>query len=229
MADFAGAEDAAAAAHHVVAGHAARLVDDDDAGCGTHRTMAVSARPPPTDQRPSSRCSGGPDRAAGSMRIRDTKDPPHPLASTSKVMGVPRSRANAGSAETTPCRWPPWRRTGFDPSAARPAAHRSVALHRQADRVEHPVRQHAVRLGVDTHRPHRLGQPDHRAAIALAVREAAHHALGPARFALVPLRDRGRRHAELFQRHRAQCRTVTNSLRAWPPTSRSAAPPPAAG
>ena len=58
--DLAGAEDAPAAAHHVMAGHPRRLVHDDKAGVG-QRTIAVSARPSRTDQRPDSVSSGGPD------------------------------------------------------------------------------------------------------------------------------------------------------------------------
>ena len=76
----------------------------------------------------------------------------------------------------------------------------SVALFGQADRVQHAVGQHVVRFGVDAHRAHRGTAPDHRAAVARAVGEAADDAVGPARFSLVALEDRHRRHAELTER-----------------------------
>ncbi|KAB7758558.1 hypothetical protein MPHL43072_18695 [Mycolicibacterium phlei DSM 43072] len=74
------------------------------------------------------------------------------------------------------------------------------ALDGQADRVEHPVGQHAVRFGVDTDRADLGGAADDRAAVALAVGEAADDAVGPARFALLPLEDRHRFHAERTER-----------------------------
>ena len=157
VADLAGAEDPPAAAHHVVTGHAGRLVDDDNAGTTgarvTARSPSAPAHRPPTSGRPAS-CSGGPERAAGSIRIRDTNVPEIPVVvDVEGDVGVLETQPALASAGTTPCTSPPWRRTGFGPSAARPAVACSlVALGRQADGVEHPVGQHAVRLGVDTHR-----------------------------------------------------------------------------
>src|SRR5205823_2215214 len=82
---LASAEDAPAAADDVVARDALRFIDDHQSGVG-HSTMAVRARPSRTDQRPDSVSSGGPDSAAGSIRMRDSNVPAVPLSSTSKVM-----------------------------------------------------------------------------------------------------------------------------------------------
>ena len=73
-------------------------------------------------------------------------------------------------------------------------------LGRQADGVQHALRQHAVRFGVDADRAHLGAAAHHGAAEALAVRQAADHAVGPARFALVALQNRDRRQAELTER-----------------------------
>ena len=42
----------------------------------SHSTIAVSASPSRTDQRPRSVVSGGPDNAAPSIMMRDSKPPP---------------------------------------------------------------------------------------------------------------------------------------------------------
>src|SRR5258708_9112527 len=70
-----------------MAGDAAGLVDDDKAGVG-HNTIAVSVSPSRTDQRPDSVSSGGPNSAAGSMRMRESKLPAVPLSSTSNVLSA---------------------------------------------------------------------------------------------------------------------------------------------
>ncbi len=120
--DLSGAEDAPAAADHVVTGHTRRLVHDDKAGFG-HSTIAVSVKPSRTDQRPDSVCRGGP---GGDGRI--DQDPRLEPARGAVAVDVERdvrvleTQASAASPGTTPCRWPPWRRTGFDPSAIRPAS-----------------------------------------------------------------------------------------------------------
>ncbi len=81
MPDLAGTEEASAPRDDIVAGDATGLVDDDDPGrnwesrSGAHSTIAVSANPPATDQRPFSVVNGGPLLAAGSTRIRDVKVP----------------------------------------------------------------------------------------------------------------------------------------------------------
>ena len=87
VADLAGAENPATTSDDVVTGHPGGFVDDDDAGLSRcHSTIAVKASPPATDHRPASSVNGGPDRAAGSIRIRETNSPAVPSQSTVKVM-----------------------------------------------------------------------------------------------------------------------------------------------
>ena len=200
MSDLSGAEDAPAAAHDVVTGHARRLVDDDKASFG-HRTIAVSARPSRTDQRPDSVSKRRPGH-----RGRIDQDPRFEPARRAAVVDVegdvrvlesqpaPRQRKPRlvrrllGAEQDSIPMQTGGQRLQFD------------TFDGQADRVEHTLGQHVMRFGVDADRAHRVVPADRGAAKALAVREAADDAVGPARFALLPLEDRHRRHAQLAQR-----------------------------
>ena len=70
-----------------------------------------------------------------------------------------------------------------------------------------------MRLGVDTHGSNLVESGHGGAPVTLAVGEAADDAVGPARFALVPLENRHRRTPSSPSASRAQYRTVMNSLR----------------
>ena len=198
MAHPAGAEDAAAAADHVMARHAGRLVDDDKTR--VHSVMAVKTRPRSTDQRPASELSGGPDSVAPSINIVDSNDPADPgSVDLERDVRVFETQPTLGQREPRFVRCFLGAEQNSIPMHAGGQRGKFMALGRQADRVQHTVGQHVVRFGVDTHRTHNTRAPHHRAAKARAVREAADHAVGPARLALLPLEDRHWRKPDLAQ------------------------------
>ncbi len=165
-------------------------------------TIAVSTRPLRTDQRPDSAVSGGPDSAAGSIRIARRER-------TGRTGAVDRER-DVRVLEAQPAvrqRKPRLvgRLLGAEqdsiPMQARGQARR--ARPRSSGRLmasSTPLGSTSCgSASMPTERTSAL-PAHHRAAEALAVRQAADDAVGPARFTLVPLEDRDRRQSEFTER-----------------------------
>ena len=116
----------------------------------------------------------------------------------------PRSPATAGSTGTTPCRPPPWRRTGCGPSAGRvgrPPTPISRARSSSRRTRSSAASGTAACGSASMPTPHRLAGSRHGGgAVARAVRHAADHADRPPRRPVHVRKDRDGGHPDLQQR-----------------------------
>ena len=236
VADLAGAEEPPAPADDVVAGHARRLVDDDQARASVrgraHSTIAVSTRPladrPAAGQRGQRRpVLGRRDRSGSATGTPPALPVPSTLEGDVRIL---EPEPPVGQREPRLVRRLLGAEQDSIPVQRRRAARASST--RSAGRLtasSTPLGSTSCGFGVDADGSDVGARPTTAPRKPVAVRQAAHHTVGPARFTLVPLEDWHRRQPQLAERlagavpHRDELVAPLGHRRA-----RSAVPPRAA-